>query len=54
MYIESVITAHFIRELFGVVVRALTSKRKVLSLNPDMDVEYLNEELCTVQKVVAV
>jgi hypothetical protein len=54
MYLESVITAHFICELFGVVVRALNILIKVLSSNLDVHVEYLNEELCTVQKVVAV
>ncbi len=39
MSIESVITAYFIRDFFGVVVRALNSKTKVMDLNPDVHEE---------------
>jgi hypothetical protein len=54
MFIESVITTHVIRILFDVVVRALNAKMKVLGSNPEVHVEYLSEELCTIQQVVAV
>ncbi len=54
MSIEIVITTHIIRILFGVMVRALNAKMKVMGSNPEVQVDYYSEELCTVQQVVAV
>jgi hypothetical protein len=45
---------HIICILFGVMVRALNAKMKVMGLNPEIHGDYYSEQLCTVQQVVDV
>ncbi len=54
MSVESVVTAQSTCNLFGVLVRTLTSKVMVMSLNADVSEKYVSDVLCAVQRVIAV
>jgi hypothetical protein len=52
--IDSVITGESRCDLFGVVVRALNVEAKILGLNLAVHEEFICEEQCTVEYVIAV
>jgi hypothetical protein len=46
MFIQSVITAEFIPDLVGVMLRVLHAKKKVVGSNSDVYENFKSEELC--------